>query len=98
MCMISMVVDDYWKKLHPWKQFENHWPEVGRFEFDALKKEVEQLRRDLERAQAQDKKDGLSGCERDKADKHAMLKKLADIVGIDLSDILKGTYPAQGSK
>jgi hypothetical protein len=58
---------------------------VPRYEFEALKRDVEQMKKELEVAKAQDIADGNPDCEME--DKVALLKKIADIVGVDLSTV-----------
>lgn len=58
-------------------------------EFDALKKEVEEMKKLLIKAKIYDEKNNEPNCEIDA--KIELLKKFAEIVGIDLSDIFKKT-------
>lgn len=89
MCTVSLVGDG-WKD-----QFPQRWPqfnpdsfkisEVSRMEFEALKREVEELRELLKAAKAFDKATGQPDCHMD--DKVALIKKVAEMVGVDLGDV-----------
>jgi hypothetical protein len=66
------------------------WPPVDmvpRYEFEALKREVEALKELLKAAQKYDEATGQPHCEHE--EKVAFLKKMAEYVGIDLSEVLK---------
>lgn len=54
-------------------------------EFDALKREVEALKDLLKAAKLYDEKTGQKDCEMD--EKIALIKKVADMVGVDLKDV-----------
>lgn len=60
---------------------------VTRAEFDALKKEVEEMKKLLERAAEYDKRNNEPNCEME--DKVALLKKVAEAVGVNLDEIFK---------
>ena len=60
---------------------------VTRHEFDALKKEVEELKLLLAAAKKYDEATGQPECEH--KDKVAFLKSVAEFVGVDLADVLK---------
>lgn len=60
-------------------------PQVNRQEFDRLKAEVEQMRKELEAARAQDIAEGNPDCEME--EKVVMLKAIAKAFGIDLSGV-----------
>ncbi len=102
MCTVSMVGDDIrdrWSRRYPWiERSPQHpeWPnvplapnsapqEVSKQEFDALKREVEDLKALLARAKKYDEDNGEPDCEMD--EKVALIKKVADLVGVDLSEI-----------
>ncbi len=101
MCVLSMIGDDYnnnWptNPLNPYKNtpvnpfndhpvVELHLNKITRDEFDALKKEVEALRDLLKAAKIYDEATGQKDCEM--GDKVALIKKLAELVGVDLEDI-----------
>jgi hypothetical protein len=94
MCVVSMVSQHYTDKWqdtlypdHPW------WivptvtqPEISKDEFDALKRDVEELKALLKRAKKYDEDTGQPDCET--ADKVALLRKVAQLVGVDLGDVL----------
>lgn len=68
------------------------FPEVSKQDFDklkkevaALKKDVERMKKELEAAKKQDEAEGNPDCEME--EKVALLKKVAELVGVDLSDI-----------
>jgi hypothetical protein len=65
------------------------WPSPGvsQLEFNALKKEVLEMKEILKVAVDYDKKNNQPHCEIE--DKIATLKKVAELLGVDLSDILK---------
>lgn len=89
MCVVSMVGDhfnDKWQEPYYQKIFTNI-PDVSRAEFDALKREVEEMKALLKRAKEYDEKNNEPNCEIE--EKMAMLRKFADAVGIDLDDVLK---------
>lgn len=67
-----------------------HWPPldtVPRAEFEKLRLEVEELKKLLAAAQQFDVKTGQHECEQ--AEKIAFLKKLAEFVGVDLTEVLR---------
>jgi hypothetical protein len=89
MCTVSMIGDhfnDKWKQP-PYQQIFTNIPDVSRAEFEALKKEVEEMKALLKRAKEYDEKNNEPNCEIE--EKMAMLRKFADAVGIDLDDVIK---------
>lgn len=62
-------------------------PAVSKQEFEALKKEVEELKQLLKAAKKFDEETGQPDCHMD--DKVDFIKKLAEYVGVDLEDIFK---------
>jgi hypothetical protein len=60
---------------------------ISREEFDALKKEVLDMKELLKRAVEYDKRTGQPDCHMD--EKVAMLKKVAEAVGVSLDDVFK---------
>jgi hypothetical protein len=58
---------------------------VSQEEFDALKKEVEKMKKLLKKAKEIDEATEQPNCEME--DKVAMLKRLAALVGVDLKDV-----------
>lgn len=105
MCAVSMIGDKYtqgWPEnpLNPWKIDPYPQPfipggisqqvipqAVSRAEFDALKKEVIELKKLLVAAKQFDEATGQKDCEME--DKVALLKKIAQYVGVDLSEVFK---------
>lgn len=61
-------------------------PGVSKDEFDRLKQEVVELRKLLAAAKAFDVATGQPDCEVD--EKVALIKRIAEFVGVDLSDVL----------
>jgi hypothetical protein len=87
MCMVSVIMDvklDQWNTTYPYVQFPMLVP--SRAEFDALKQEVEVLRKLLTAAKDYDKITNQPDCE--KPEKVALVKRIAELVGVDLNDIL----------
>ena len=58
-------------------------------QFDALKKEVEELKKIVKAAKEYDEATGQPDCEVD--EKVDMIKKLADYVGVDMNDVFGET-------
>lgn len=90
MCTMSMIGDDWARRSAPdyQKIFEgwpNHASGPSRAEFDALKAELEALKKLLKAAKEYDAKTGQPDCEMD--EKVALIKKFADLVGVDMSDV-----------
>ena len=69
----------------PIPEFKIDFGQVSKEEFDALKKEVQDMKKLLERAVEYDKKNNEPNCEME--DKVALLKQVAKMVGVDLSEI-----------
>ena len=84
--MIGDHFNDKWKQP-PYQQIFTNIPDVSRVEFEALKKEVEEMKALLKRAKEYDEKNNEPNCEIE--EKMAMLRKFADAVGIDLDDVIK---------
>lgn len=89
MCSYSMIADHY--NSH----FQNNYPQIfqntltpaiSRAEFDALRAEVENLKELLKKAKEYDERTGQPDCE--SADKVAILRKVAELVGIDIESAL----------
>lgn len=94
MCMVSAVGDhfrDRWIQPQP-----NFWPAspdtftiqmpITRAEFDALKAEVDEMKSLLRAAKRIDELTGQPDCEME--DKLAVLRKVAEMVGVDLDDVI----------
>ncbi len=62
-------------------------PEITKAEFDALKKEVEDMKALLKKAKIYDEVNNEPNCEMES--KVAFLKQVAAYVGIDLEDVFK---------
>ena len=89
MCTVSMIGDHFGDK---WKQPDytnlfNNWRNVTRQEFDALKKEVEEMKALLKRAKLYDEQNNEPNCELE--DKMNKLREIAKLVGLDIDEILK---------
>lgn len=86
MCVVSVVMDD-WINRHPPVTF-TYTPSYGptREEFEALKTELESLKKLLTAAKQYDEETGQPNCE--DAKKVALIKQLADLIGVDLSKVL----------
>lgn len=96
MCTVSMIGDHYGDK---WRdRWPIGWPNqspipsyiplsspISREEFDALKREVEEMKKLLIRAKKYDEDNGEPDCEMD--EKVALLKRVAEAVGVDLSEV-----------
>lgn len=89
MCVVSMVGDhfsDKWKQPFYQQTFLN-LPEITKAEFDALKKEVEEMKELLKKAMKYDEQNNEPHCEME--DKVKMLKEIAKMFNVDLSEIFK---------
>jgi hypothetical protein len=101
MCTVSNV-GDYWNKQwpdrHPWvdpyiqpgvNPTNPFLPNINgptREEFEALKKDIEALKELLKAAKKFDEETNQPHCEHE--DKVALIKKMAELVGVDLKDVL----------
>ncbi len=92
MCTMSMIADHYRDKFERDRVW---WPEpeiltipVSRAEFDELRRSVEDMKILLQKAKVYDEENDQPECEN--ADKIAVLKKLAELVGVDLGDLSTG--------
>lgn len=93
MCVVSMVGDHYTEKWQPYVYPDISgitFTEVGptRSEFDALKKEVEEMKALMVRAVAYDKANNQPKCET--LEKIELLRKVAALVGVDLDEVFGG--------
>lgn len=97
MCVVSMIGDHYndkWRDLDLLKNWPQpsttqtyYPPQVSREEFDRLKAEVEEMKKLLIKAKIYDEENNEPNCEME--DKVALLKKVAEMVGVSLDDIFK---------
>lgn len=92
MCTVSMIGDHYMDKWkfpspgRPWDGSTSMPSEVSRMEFEELKKEVLEMKEILKRAKKYDEDNNEPDCEID--EKMAVLRKVAELVGISLDDVL----------
>lgn len=101
MCTVSNIGDyagKRWPQEYPWAQpyvdpgadprFPPSYPlpGVSREEFERLKKEVEEMKKLLAAAQKFDEATDQPHCEHE--EKVKMLKRFAELVGVDLKDVL----------
>ena len=100
MCVVSMVIDD-WRNRTPWKLPIEPLPTqpinpdnktypfnpASQEEVDALKGELEALKKLLKAAKTYDEETGQPGCEKEELVQ--ALKTLAKEVGVDLQDVLE---------
>ena len=101
MCVVSMVGDtfnDRWKDQFPQfipgdinphpdtRRAFTYEPSITRAEFEALRREVELMKALLTRAKLYDEKNNEPDCEVE--EKVALLKRVAEMVGVSLDDVL----------
>lgn len=87
MCVVSMVGDYYGDK---WQWYQTRpVPDPSVLELLALRQEVKEAKELLKRAAEYDQEHGEPECQ--KEEKLAVLRKVAELVGIDLEDVLKPT-------
>lgn len=97
MCIVSNIGDFYHQQWQPYVQpipNTSSWtiiPPVSRAEFDALKRDVEEMKELMRAAKRMDELLGQPDCEM--AEKLAVLRKVAELVGVDLDDLAKGVNP-----
>jgi hypothetical protein len=70
---------------HWWGQVYPNGAAPTRAEFDELKREIQELKKLLKAAKMYDTVTGQPDCELE--DKVALVKKLAELVGVDLEDV-----------
>lgn len=91
MCVVSMIGDHYNDKWNqpPYQQIftSTNLSNISRAEFDALKKEVEEMKQLLIKAKIYDEKNNEPNCEIE--EKMETLRKIAELMGVDLNDVLK---------
>jgi hypothetical protein len=88
MCVVSFVSDHFLQKPNwniPVTQFQN-FPQVTREEFEQLKKEVLEMKELVMKAKAYDDANNQPHCENH--EKIEMIKRIADFVGVDMSDVV----------
>ncbi len=73
-----------------------HISQVSREEFDALKREMEELKKLLQAAKKFDEKTGQPDCEM--GDKVELIKRIAKIVGVELGDVFEAPKPKKRTK
>lgn len=69
----------------PTDPFMTFPPPITRQEFDALKREMEDLKKHLIAAKKYDEQSGQKDCEM--ADKVVLIKRIALLVGVDIADL-----------
>lgn len=80
MCSVSMIMDHYWEKWQPHKDYIFPLPPlVSPITWD----EIQEFRRLLERAREYDRKHNQPDCELE--EKRQRLKNLAAELGVDIS-------------
>ena len=93
MCAVSMVADHYTRKWDRWIPPRDMIPGhitindgPTKADFEELKKEVRDLKELIIAAKKYDEENNQPDCEND--EKFDKLRKIADLVGIDLDDVL----------
>lgn len=98
MCAVSMIGDYYTDKWGGIKIDPSWYPgpnqtvqsqQVSYADFQALKKEVEEMKALLLRAKKYDEDNNEPHCEMD--EKVDLLKKVASLVGVDLEEVFGGS-------
>ena len=92
MCARSVIghhYDQKWERDMVESVFRTR--EVSRKEFEALKREVSEMKALLKKADEYDKRTGQADCE--DGDKMDKLRKIAAIVGVSLDDVLGPAIP-----
>lgn len=89
MCTVSIFAEDWTTRNPQWAQptiTMLPWPDgPTRAEFDALKNELESLKKLLRAAKIYDEETGQPDCE--DAEKVALFKRLAKLCDVDLSEV-----------
>jgi hypothetical protein len=89
MCTVSYIGDGFMRNppmpAQPWIYPVPGQAAPSREEFDALRREMEALKELLKAAKKYDEQTGQPDCEQE--DKIALLKRLAELVGVDLSEV-----------
>jgi len=105
MCAVSMIGDFYGNKFAPYVSPplplqpvvpQINWPVITVLpaDFEQLKRDVAEMKELLKRAKDYDERNGEPACEKD--EKVAVLKAVAKLVGVDLTEIF-GANPPQAS-
>ena len=83
-----MIGDHFSQKWNQpsYTQIISNWNFVSKEEFDALKKEVEEMKQLLIKAKIYDEKNNEPNCEIE--EKMAKLREIAKLVGLDLDEVL----------
>jgi hypothetical protein len=91
----TLPTKEYWPHVNPLvqpvpfpqQQFQqfNLEPQITRQDFDALKHDLKELKKMLVAAKKYDEATGQPDCEMEI--KVALIKKLAEVVGVDLGDV-----------
>ena len=89
MCTVS-TVGDYWKNTLPQQPYYQAiygggTPENTRHEFDALRRDVTELKELLTAAKKYDEATGQPDCETD--EKVELIRRVAKLVGVDMKEI-----------
>ena len=90
MCVVSNIGDHFTRDRFPqndWQQYHTHPELVTKEEFNKLKAEMEALKKLLKAAKIYDEETGQPDCEME--DKVAIIKDLAEKLGVDLEDVFK---------
>lgn len=89
MCSVS-IVGDYYSDRFKWVPQQIPAPVfqagISRFEFEALRAEVREMKELLKAAKRIDELTGQPDCEMD--EKLVVLRRIAELVGIDLDNVL----------
>lgn len=89
MCTVSFVgqhYDDQWRpQINPFTTATTWVLNITREEFEALKRDVAEMKELLIAAKRIDEKTGQPDCEM--ADKVDLLRRVAEAVGVDLEDV-----------
>jgi hypothetical protein len=88
MCIVSMMAD-HWRTNLPQQPYYSNVisapAEITRYEFDALRRDVLELKELLKAAKKYDEATGQPDCETD--EKVELIRRLAKIAGVDMSEI-----------
>ena len=91
MCMVSNIGDGWAEKFpHQWPNINPPYTQpsdISRQEFDALRREVQELKKLLEAAKKFDEVTGQPDCAMEQ--KVKLIKEVAKLVGVDLGKVLE---------